>query len=169
MVDTARYPLHAPHTAAYRALVAGVRARYLGDGVAVCPGFLTAEAVAASRREVAAAKGQEWRTDSSHNVFLDSGDPALPAEHVRCDRFNNLYALLLLALSHLRFLKETMLTRCLNTQPHTVLCPGTCSCRPRWPRWPMTGWRAPAPCCPCTTATTSSGESPPPREAECGA
>ena len=110
VVDTARYPLHAPHTAAYRALVAGVRARYLGDGVAVCPGFLTAEAVAASRREVAAAKGQEWRTDSSHNVFLDSGDPALPAQHVRCDRFNNLYALLLLALSHLRFLKETMLT-----------------------------------------------------------
>lgn len=88
VVDTARYPLHAPHTAAYRALVAGVRARYLGDGVAVCPGFLTAEAVAASRREVAAAKGQEWRTDSSHNVFLDSGDPALPAEHVRCERFN---------------------------------------------------------------------------------
>ena len=110
MVDTARYPLHAPHTAAYRALVAGVRARYLGDGVAVCPGFLTAEAVAASRREVAAAKGQEWRTDSSHNVFLDSGDPTLPAQHVRCDRFNNLYALLLLALSHLRFLKETMVT-----------------------------------------------------------
>ena len=64
-------------------LVEAIRSSYLEHGIAICPGFLTAEAVAGSVREVAASKGKEWLTNSTHNVFLDQGDPVFPEDHVR--------------------------------------------------------------------------------------
>ena len=83
IVDVSRYPITDPGSRAFRDLVEATRSSYLEHGIAICPGFLTAEAVAGSVSEVAASKGKEWLTNSTHNVFLDQGDPVFPEDHVR--------------------------------------------------------------------------------------
>ena len=53
------------------------------DGIVILPGFLTKETIDVTVQEISKAKGQEWMTDSTHNVFLDKGDPAFPEQHIR--------------------------------------------------------------------------------------
>ena len=49
----------------------------------ILPGFLKKETIDVTVQEISKAKGQEWMTDSTHNVFLDKGDPAFPEQHIR--------------------------------------------------------------------------------------
>ena len=83
IVDVGQYPITRPDTADYAAFLQRCRARYIDDGVVILPGFLTQEATKTSVAEVLGAKGEEWMTNSTHNVFLDQGDPAFPDDHIR--------------------------------------------------------------------------------------
>ena len=83
IVDLSRYPINVPGSEALAELVEVTRTSYLRDGIVICPGFLIKEAVARSVSEVMDSKGKEWLTNSTHNVFLDQGDPAFPEDHVR--------------------------------------------------------------------------------------
>lgn len=83
IVDVDKYPLLDAQSDNYDELVSSSREKYQRDGIVILPGFLTEEAVAESVAEVVGARGEEWFTQSSHNVFLDSGDSGLPPGHVR--------------------------------------------------------------------------------------
>jgi hypothetical protein len=37
--------------------------------------------------QIRSVSGKAWKTDSSHNIFLDEGDEDLPLEHIRNRRF----------------------------------------------------------------------------------
>ena len=78
-----RYPLQDPSSPQFQALAQGCRETFLRQGIVTLSGFLSEAALATSVREVEGAKSQAWFTDTSHNVFLDGGDPELPPEHVR--------------------------------------------------------------------------------------
>ena len=81
-VDLQAYPLTGP--ASVRAgLVARLRAQYLASGAVVLPHFLTAHALGLMLKEVQAAVDKAYVSRDGHNVYLDSGDPALPADHPR--------------------------------------------------------------------------------------
>ena len=83
IIDLSRYPINVPGSKAFTDLVDNTRTSYLRDGIVICPGFLTQEAVVRSVAEVEESKGKEWLTNSTHNVFLDQGDPAFPEDHIR--------------------------------------------------------------------------------------
>ena len=83
IIDWSRYPINAPGSEALAELVEVTRTSYLKDGIVICPGFLTKEAVTRSVEEVMLSRGKEWLTNSTHNVFLDQGDTAFPVDHVR--------------------------------------------------------------------------------------
>ena len=83
IIDLSRYPINVPGSDALAELVEVTRTSYLRDGIAICPGFLTMEALDRSVAEVTQSKGKEWLTNSTHNVFLDQGDPAFSDDHVR--------------------------------------------------------------------------------------
>ena len=83
IVDVEKYPILENQSEKYDKLLSLTRERYQKDGIVILPGFLTEEAIAESVAEVLAAKGEEWFTQPSHNVFLDSGDSGFPAGHIR--------------------------------------------------------------------------------------
>jgi hypothetical protein len=83
VVELATYPVQDPASSQFAGLAGKCRAAFLRDGIVTLPGFLTAPALAAAVQEVEGVKAAAWHTNTKHNVFLDSGDPALPADHVR--------------------------------------------------------------------------------------
>lgn len=83
IVDVEKYPIQDPESEKYQQLVTNTQKIYEQDGIAILPGFLTTEAISRSVAEVVRARGEEWFTRSSHNVFLDSGDSNFPPHHVR--------------------------------------------------------------------------------------
>jgi len=83
IVDVEKYPILDSQSEKYDKLLALTREKYQKDGIVILPGFLTEDAIAESVAEVLRAKGEEWFTQSSHNVFLDSGDSKFPPGHIR--------------------------------------------------------------------------------------
>ena len=88
IVTIDKYPITNTNTTEYAEFLKKTRARYLEDGVVVLPNFLTDEAIKVSVREVSAAKGEEWMTNSSHNVFLDQGSTEFHKNHIRFKYFS---------------------------------------------------------------------------------
>ncbi len=83
LIDLARYPLHQPEGAAYRALVRAGRLRLGEDGALALPGFVTRGAAAVLVREAEALLPQAYYCTQDHNPYLVADDPALPAAHPR--------------------------------------------------------------------------------------
>ena len=83
IVNLEKYPIKDSQSGEYQKLLAEARTTYQTEGIVILPNFLTAQAIAESVAEVVGARGEEWFTQSTHNVFLDSGDSHLPPEHVR--------------------------------------------------------------------------------------
>ena len=83
IVDVERYPILDNQSEKYNQLLSLTRDKYQKDGIVILPGFLTQGAITESVAEVLKAKGEEWFTQSSHNVFLDSGDSKFPPDHIR--------------------------------------------------------------------------------------
>ena len=83
IVDLEKYPIQDPQSEKYHQLLTETRNSYDKNGIVILPGFLTDDAITASVAEVLKARGEEWLTESSHNVFLDSGDSTFPPGHIR--------------------------------------------------------------------------------------
>ena len=83
IVDLDKYPIQDSPSEKYQQLLAETRETYQREGIVILPGFLSAEAIAVSVAEVVGARGEEWFTQSTHNVFLDSGDSHFPPDHIR--------------------------------------------------------------------------------------
>ena len=83
VVNLNRYPVDDVNTQEFRSLLKKTRDTYDKDGIVTLPNFILQEAIEKSVAEVERAKGSEWFTKSTHNVFLDSGDDAFSKDHIR--------------------------------------------------------------------------------------
>ena len=83
VVDLSKYPLDDVNSQKFRTLLKSTRASYVEQGIVTLPGFMLPSAVQKSVAEVERAKGAEWFTKSTHNVFLDAGDNSLSKNHIR--------------------------------------------------------------------------------------
>ena len=82
-VDLKKYPVDDINTQEFKTLLKKTRETYKKDGIVTLPNFILPEAVKKSVAEVEKAKGLEWFTKSTHNVFLDAGDEAFSKDHIR--------------------------------------------------------------------------------------
>lgn len=83
LIDLDRYPVGAPTSPGYDALVADCREQLRADGAAVLEGFMRADAVAAAAAEVEPAVGKAYFKTKRHNAYLLPDDPAYADDHPR--------------------------------------------------------------------------------------
>jgi len=83
LVDTGRYPLHDPHGADLRAVIAQVRAALSAEGCSVLPGFVRPEALEQARREGAALATKGFFARRRTNPYFTADDPTLAADDPR--------------------------------------------------------------------------------------
>eukprot|EP00090_Calanus_glacialis_P034168 TRINITY_DN57126_c0_g1_i1.p1 TRINITY_DN57126_c0_g1~~TRINITY_DN57126_c0_g1_i1.p1 ORF type:complete len:283 (-),score=59.71 TRINITY_DN57126_c0_g1_i1:26-844(-) len=83
VVNVEKYPVDDVNTQEFRTLLKKTRETYEKDGIVTLPKFILQEAIEKSVAEVERAKGSEWFTKSTHNVFLDSGDDSFSKDHIR--------------------------------------------------------------------------------------
>jgi len=74
-LDTSRHPITS------ESYLSGCRVRLDNDGALVLKGFVTAEAVAWVVTESAPRESDAFYATETHNVYLTSPDPDLPADH----------------------------------------------------------------------------------------
>jgi len=83
VVNLAKYPVADVNTQQFRTLLKQTRETYEKHGIVTLPNFITQEAIEKTVAEVETAKGSEWFTKSTHNVFLDGGDDKFAVDHIR--------------------------------------------------------------------------------------
>ena len=81
LVDTARYPLSEPGSAAWTGAVARAREELRDRGCCVLPGFLRADLVEVLREECAAVAPSAHFDVETVNVYNTTPDPSLPQGH----------------------------------------------------------------------------------------
>lgn len=82
-VDCERYPIAAPESAGYGALLAACRADMAAEGACVLEGFVDAAGIAKIVEEVAPHLPNAFYKHKTHNVYLIADDESLPADHPR--------------------------------------------------------------------------------------
>jgi hypothetical protein len=82
-VDTARYPLHAPHDPALETAIAQAREDLDREGCAVLRGFLRPEVLEQARRESAAMAEKSFFNTARVNAYFTADDPAVPEDDPR--------------------------------------------------------------------------------------
>ncbi len=83
IVDLDRYPVQAPDTPGYRALVAHAAAALRDTGACELPGFLTPAGIERATRESASLMELAYPSRSRATVYLGGPDPALGPDHAR--------------------------------------------------------------------------------------
>lgn len=83
IVDLTRYPIDGPNSPEGRRLITTCARRFVEDGVVTLPGFLHPDAVRSIAAEATMLVERAFFCRSEHNVYLDAGDPSLPADHAR--------------------------------------------------------------------------------------
>ena len=85
LINLDKYPIAAKATneKEYKKCVSDLRSKLVHEGVATCPNFLTDSAVAESVADISKVESEAWKTDTSHNIYLDLGDPDFPTDHIR--------------------------------------------------------------------------------------
>lgn len=81
IIDTQRYPIHEPGTAAYDKLVERCQASLAEDGCCTLPGFLRPAAVERIAREAELLAPQAHRHQASHNPYFCEPRPELGETH----------------------------------------------------------------------------------------
>ena len=77
------YPLDKIGDKSYKDCVSDLRSKLVNKGVATCPGFLKDEAIKEAVEDINKVKSKAWKTDTSHNIYLDNGDSDYSADHIR--------------------------------------------------------------------------------------
>ena len=86
VVDTGRYPIGDPASAAYAALVLHCRGQLRAAGVAELPGFLTPAAVSQMLALASQLAAQAWASDQTHTVYFEPADDSAGPDHPRALR-----------------------------------------------------------------------------------
>jgi hypothetical protein len=91
IIDTDTYPLHAPDSAGYRALVRRCREQAEGEGCVVIEDFVRPEALKRMEAESEALAPTAHYNDTYTNPYNSADDPSLPDDHPKrifADRTN---------------------------------------------------------------------------------
>ena len=83
LINLERYPLDKNSDKSYKDCVSDLRSKLVNKGVATCPGFLKCEAIKEAVEDINKVKNKAWKTDTSHNIYLDNGDSDYSADHIR--------------------------------------------------------------------------------------
>lgn len=83
LIDLEHYPIHDPARPACQELIEQSARDFERDGFVLLPDFLGPVAIERIVDETRATTSRAFFCETRHNVFLDSGDPSLPAEHAR--------------------------------------------------------------------------------------
>jgi hypothetical protein len=83
IVDLERYPVHAPGTPGYRALVTRAGEALRATGACELPGFLTPAGVARAVQEAASLAALAYPSSSRATVYLGGADASLGPDHAR--------------------------------------------------------------------------------------
>lgn len=83
LIDLARYPITDLDAAAGKALVERCKEQLRGTSACVLEEFLSVEAAAAARAELAPRLGAAHYCEKQHNPYLAEADPALESDHPR--------------------------------------------------------------------------------------
>lgn len=84
LVNTEIYPLHlANEDPNYLSFVSNFRSHLVHDGIATLPNFLRNDVLCKAVAQIRSLTYKAWKTDSSHNIFLDDGDEDFPMDHIR--------------------------------------------------------------------------------------
>jgi hypothetical protein len=86
VVDTGRYPIGDPASAAYAALVLHCRGQLRAAGVAELPGFLTPAAVSEMIALTGTLAAGAWASDQGHTVYFEPFDDSSGQDHPRALR-----------------------------------------------------------------------------------
>src|ERR1700722_3305377 len=86
VVDTGRYPIGEPASAAYAALVEDCRDQLRAAGVAELPGFLTPAAVSEMIALTGTLTAGSWASDQHHTVYFEPFDDSAGPDHPRALR-----------------------------------------------------------------------------------
>ena len=82
-VDLDRYPINAPASPAYRALVQACRDQLRSRGVAQLAGFLTPAAVSQMLALASQLAARAWASDQAHTVYFEPADDSAGPDHPR--------------------------------------------------------------------------------------
>ena len=83
LINLEQYPLDKNNDKAYKKCVSDLRSKLVNKGVATCPGFLKCQAINEAVEDIDKVKSKAWKTDTSHNIYLDNGDSDYSADHIR--------------------------------------------------------------------------------------
>ncbi len=83
LINSNKYPIHRPESAAYRALVERCRDDLATQSACLLPGFITEEARVRMVAEVDDIAPDAFPCRETHNVYLEKHDDAFPPDHPR--------------------------------------------------------------------------------------
>lgn len=67
----------------FHSFVSNFRSHLVHDGIATLPNFLRNDVLCKAVAQIRSLTYKAWKTDSSHNIFLDDGDEDFPMDHIR--------------------------------------------------------------------------------------
>lgn len=83
LIDLDRFPIDDPFSPTCQRLVDDCRAQLREGGVALLPGFVKPDAIAAMAAEMQARAAEAYSCRGRHNVYLKAPDLELPTDHPR--------------------------------------------------------------------------------------
>ena len=85
LINTDKYPLHKAEVghSDYKKCVSDLRSKLVHEGVATCPNFLSDAVIKTAVLDIDKVSDKAFKTDTSHNIYLDAGDPDFSSEHIR--------------------------------------------------------------------------------------
>ena len=77
LINTDQYPLQKAEIghSDYKKCVSDLRSKLVHEGVATCPNFLSDMVIKTAVSDIEKVSDKAFKTDTSHNIYLDSGDP----------------------------------------------------------------------------------------------
>ncbi len=67
----------------FNSFVSNFRSHLVHDGIATLPNFLRNDVLSNAVTQIRSLAHKAWKTDSTHNIFLDDGDDDFPMDHIR--------------------------------------------------------------------------------------
>ena len=85
LINTDQYPLQKAEIghSDYKKCVSDLRSKLVHEGVATCPNFLSDMVIKTAVSDIEKVSDKAFKTDTSHNIYLDSGDPDFSSGHIR--------------------------------------------------------------------------------------
>ena len=85
LINTDQYPLQKAEIghSDYKKCVSDLRSKLVHEGVATCPNFLSDMVIKTAVSDIEKVSDKAFKTDTPHNIYLDSGDPDFSSGHIR--------------------------------------------------------------------------------------